>query len=610
MCGIVGVIGSKDASAQVIDGLKRLEYRGYDSSGIATVSKGETHVRKQPGKISRLEELLRTIPLPESCSLAIGHTRWATHGEPTEKNAHPHQMAKCTVVHNGIIENYLELRQDMQKKGTVFNSDTDSETIPALISFYREEGLSPLEAVQKTAKQISGAFALGIVFPDDEDMLIATRRSAPLVLGIGNGANYIASDPMAIAAFTNKFIFLENDDIAVLTKNDITIYLPDGSTVVRQPQIIDMNSAMSGKAGYRHFMLKEIHEQPAAINETLQAYLNSNHTEPELPKMPFDLGKVPHITLVACGTAFYAAAVAKNWIEEYAKIPVTVDVASEFRYRKAPMVKGGLCILVSQSGETADTLAALHYAREEDQHILSIVNAPNSSIARDSDVVLYTKAGQEIAVASTKAFTTQLALFALLTIEIARLKNTITEKEATELSHTLTELPTRMLGALDLEKTMKEIARQIMHASTAIYIGRGTMFTIALEGALKLKEISYIHAEGFAAGEMKHGPIALIDEDVPVITIAPYNDLFEKTISNMKEAEARRGQSILITDNKGATELGDSDDRTVIALPHVPAILQPIVFTIPVQLLSYYVAVLKGTDVDQPRNLAKSVTVE
>jgi glucosamine--fructose-6-phosphate aminotransferase (isomerizing) len=610
MCGIVGVVGTKEASMQVIEGLKRLEYRGYDSSGVATVTGGETHVRKMSGKITNLEDLLQTSPLPNTGEVAIGHTRWATHGEPTEKNAHPHQTAKCTVVHNGIIENYLELRQNMQKNGTIFNSDTDSETVPALISSYLEQGLSPLKSVQKATSELTGAYALGIVFSDAEDTLIATRKAAPLVVGIGDGANYIASDPMAIAAFTNKFIFLENNDIAVLTKTDITIYRPDGSTVTRQPQILDMSGAMAGKAGYRHFMLKEIHEQPAVIGETLKEYLNTDHTAPQMPDMPFDLGKVTHITLVACGTAFYAAAVAKHWIEEYAKIPVTIDVASEFRYRKAPLTKGGLCIFVSQSGETADTLAALHYAKEQGQHILSVVNAPNSSIARDSDVVLNTKAGQEIAVASTKAFTTQLALFAVLTVEIARLKGEINETEVETLSHTLTELPTRLLGALDLEETMEDVARKIMHATSALYIGRGALFTIALEGALKLKEISYIHAEGFAAGEMKHGPIALIDEDVPVITLAPYNDLFEKTISNMKEAEARRCQSILITDEKGVAELGDNPERTVIVLPYVPEILQPIMFTLPVQILGYHVAVLKGTDVDQPRNLAKSVTVE
>lgn len=610
MCGIVGVVGTQEAPMQVIEGLKRLEYRGYDSSGVAAVEGGQTHVRKMSGKIANLEELLTGSPLPTNTHLAIGHTRWATHGEPTERNAHPHQAARCTVVHNGIIENYMEIRQNLQKSGTVFNSDTDSEAVPALITSYRDAGLSPLEAVQKATSELTGAYALGIVFPDEADMMIATRKAAPLVVGLGNDANYIASDPMAIAAFTNKFIFLENSDIAVLTKDDITIYRPDGSTIIRQPQILDVSGAMAGKAGYRHFMLKEIHEQPAVIGETLKEYMNATHTAPQLPEMPFDLGKVPHITLVACGTAFYAAAVAKVWIEQYAKVPVTIDVASEFRYRKAPMVEGGLCIFVSQSGETADTLAALHYAREAKQHVLSVVNAPNSSIARESDAVLYTIAGQEVAVASTKAFTTQLAVFALLAIEIAHLKGELSDAEVQELSHTLTELPTRLLGALDLEKTMEDVARKIMHATTAIYIGRGALFTIALEGALKLKEISYIHAEGFAAGEMKHGPIALIDEEVPVITLAPYNELFEKTTSNMKEAEARRGMSILITDEKGAAELKDNSERTVVALPYVPEILQPVLFTLPVQMLGYHVAVLKGTDVDQPRNLAKSVTVE
>ena len=610
MCGIVGVIGNKEAYNQVIAGLKLMEYRGYDSSGVATVFDGATHVRKSAGKISCLEDLLKNKPFSNSSEVAIGHTRWATHGEPIEKNAHPHQSTKCTVVHNGIIENYLDIRKNLQQKGITFSSDTDSETVPALITSFINNGLSPLEAVQKATKELKGAYALGIVFDDTNDTLIATRKAAPLVIGVGNGTNYIASDPMAIAAFTNKFIFLENNDIAVLTKDNITIYKPNGETVTRQTQILDMSGAMAGKAGYRHFMLKEMHEQPAVISETLQAYLNDNHTAPKMPEMPFNLAKVPHITLIACGTAFYAAMVAKNWIEEYAKIPVTIDVASEFRYRKAPMINGGLCIFVSQSGETADTLAALHYARSQNQHILSVVNSPNSSIARDSDVVLHTKAGQEIAVASTKAFTTQLALFALLSIEIAKLKGELTNNEVKELTHTLTELPAKLLSALDLSDAMEDMARKIMHANSAIYIGRGSLFTIALEGALKLKEISYIHAEGFAAGEMKHGPIALIDEGVPVITLAPYNDMFEKTISNMKEAEARRAQSILITDEKGAKELTDNKNRTVIVMPLVSDILQPIMFTLPVQMLSYHVAVLKGTDVDQPRNLAKSVTVE
>ena len=609
MCGIVGVIGDHKPVNVVVEGLKRLEYRGYDSSGVATLNQGKLELHRAVGKLAALEEKLQGVDLPQS-TLAIGHTRWATHGEPNEQNAHPHMADKCAVVHNGIIENFLPLRESLIKEGMAFKSDTDTETLPALITKYMQQGKSEVEATIATMNDIEGAFALGILFDKNSDMLIATRRGAPLVIGIGEGCNYIASDPMALATFTNKFIFLENDDVAILTPEGVKIIDTNMQELTRDVKMLDVSAALTGKGQYRHFMHKEIHEQGDVMSDTLVSFLDSTRENIEFPEMPFDLKAITQVTIIACGTSYYAANVAKYWIEQMAKVAVNIDIASEFRYRQPPLVKGGLCIFISQSGETADTLAALHHVKAAGQHVLSIVNVPNSSIERDSDIVLHTKAGTEIGVASTKAFTTQLTVLALFALKLSTERGALSAAEVTSHLHDMKELPARMGMLPELDKELQTVAGKLRHAVSALYLGRDSMFPIAMEGALKLKEISYIHAEGYAAGEMKHGPIALIDEELPVVVLAPSGRLFEKNISNLQEVEARRGQTILITDKAGAAACTEHADRTVVVLPDMSEFLQPIFYTLPVQLLAYHVAVLKGTDVDQPRNLAKSVTVE
>ncbi|MBI1364059.1 MAG: glutamine--fructose-6-phosphate transaminase (isomerizing) [Proteobacteria bacterium] len=609
MCGIIGVIGSNNPSHQVLEGLKRLEYRGYDSAGIAALENGQIDLRRRAGKLSALEELMTQKPLHDGDKAAIGHTRWATHGEPNETNAHPHLSKHCAVVHNGIIENYKELRTRLMKEGTSFKSDTDTETVPMLISQHMDAGKGKLDAVIETMKEVEGAFALGILFNDDKNQIIAARRGSPLVVGLAEGATYMGSDALALAPFTNKVIYLENDDVAVLTTKGAEVYTLDGKKANRPVVTVDVSDALAGKNGYRHFMLKEIHEQPTVTGETLTAYLDATRSKICFDNVSIDLSKATQVTIVACGTSYYAGCVAKYWLEEMAGIPVNVDIASEFRYRQPPLVKGGVCVFISQSGETADTLAALEYCKKAGQQILSIVNVPGSSIARESHAVLQTKAGPEIGVASTKAFTTQLMVLALLAIETGRQKGLLSGEKVAELIHALTEVPARMTAVLDMDSTLQRMAEQIMHARSALYLGRGSQYPIALEGALKLKEISYIHAEGYAAGEMKHGPIALIEEGVPVITIAPWNTLFEKTVSNMQEVAARKGSVYLITDKKGAAAAGTVNGGMIV-LPDAHPFVQPILSTLPVQLLAYHVAVMKGTDVDQPRNLAKSVTVE
>ncbi|MEC8467176.1 MAG: glutamine--fructose-6-phosphate transaminase (isomerizing), partial [Pseudomonadota bacterium] len=540
MCGIVGVVGSTTAVNDVLEGLKRLEYRGYDSAGIATLSGKEVAVRKAVGKIKNLESLLLEQPFTNNLNIAIGHTRWATHGEPTTTNAHPHTANPVAVVHNGIIENYLGLRKNLQQQGFNFYSDTDTETLPALISKHIKEGKGELDAVLETVKEAEGAFAFAAIFESDADTLIATRRSAPLVVGVGQGQNYIGSDPIALAAYTNDFIFLENDDIALVTADSIKIYNPEGGLIERPVKTLDMDNTAATKGNYPHYMLKEIYEQPDVISKTLSAYLSEDLTDIIIPDLPIDLATVPQITIVACGTSWHAGLVGKYWLERYTRIPVNVDVASEFRYRNPPLAKGGVTLLISQSGETADSLAALEHIKENGQHVIAVVNVPESSIDREADVSFYTHAGPEISVASTKAFTTQLTVLALLTLKIAEQKGLMSKDEQLELLKALKELPNRMNIMDALSEQCKEVAQTFVGANSSLYLGRDIMYPLALEGALKLKEISYILAEGLAAGEMKHGPIALIEKSVPVVFASPYDKLFEKTLSNLKEVEARK----------------------------------------------------------------------
>ena len=607
MCGIVGIIGAEPVAEALLDGLKRLEYRGYDSAGIATVVDGHIDRRRAEGKLGNLGKRLQTQPL--SGTIGIGHTRWATHGIPNEKNAHPHATDKVAVVHNGIIENFRILREELEARGRVLESDTDTEVVVHLISQYLDDGLDPVAATHEALKRIEGAFALGIVFAGHGDLMIGARRGSPLAIGHGQGAMYLGSDALALAPLTQRITYLEEGDWAVLRADGVTVYDATGNAVERPIRTTAVSGAMIGKEGHRHFMLKEIHEQPRIIGDTLRTYINPTTRRVTLPALPFDPASVPRLTLIACGTASYACMVAKYWLETIARIPVEVDVGSEFRYRAPDMPEGGVALFVSQSGETADTLAPLRYAREQGQHIVSVVNVPESSIARESDLVLPTNAGPEIGVASTKAFTAQLTVLACLTIAMARARGKLSAEDEARLVEAMAEVPSRVADVLNHDAHIQSIAKGIAEARDVLYLGRGTSYPLALEGALKLKEISYIHAEGYAAGEMKHGPIALIDETVPVIVIAPTDPLFEKTASNMQEAVARGGKVIFLGDSAGVAHAGDLVAESIV-LPSVDPFVSPILYAIPVQLLAYHVAVLKGTDVDQPRNLAKSVTVE
>ena len=607
MCGIIGIIGKADVTNLLIDGLKRLEYRGYDSAGVATIVNGHIGRRRAEGKIKNLEHAITQAPL--SGSTGIGHTRWATHGVPNEENAHPHASANVAVVHNGIIENFQELREEVLAAGCKLASETDTEVVVHLIQGNIDAGLTPEQACRDVFAKLKGAFSLGIIFSGDENLMIAARRSSPLAIGIGDGEMYLGSDAVALASLTNKIIYLDDGDWAVLTSDSLRIMDADNKEVSREVRLSELSGASIGKGGYRHFMLKEIYEQPQVIGDTLHAFINPTERKITLPELGFDMGSVTKLTLIACGTAYYACMVAKYWFEQIARIPVEIDIASEFRYREAPMPEGGAALFVSQSGETIDTLAALRYARSQGQHILSIINMPESAIARESDAVLHTLAGPEIGVASTKAFTTQLTVLACLCVAMAKARGTIDTKEQGRLIGALTEVPARAAEILNHDQRLKEIAGDISESRDALYLGRGSNYPLALEGALKLKEISYIHAEGYAAGEMKHGPIALIDEDMPVIVIAPSDTLLDKTASNVEQVMARGGRLIFLSDREGTARITDTTAE-IVTLPKVDAFVSPILYAIPVQLLAYHVAVLKGTDVDQPRNLAKSVTVE
>ena len=607
MCGIIGILGSDDASPRLLEGLKRLEYRGYDSAGIATLVNGSIDRRRAEGKLFNLADVLDRDPLIGDAG--IGHTRWATHGIPNESNAHPHVTPRVAVVHNGIIENFQELRAELVAAGHVFESDTDTEAIAVLLTHQINQGASPRDAVARTLPRLQGAFALAIVFAGEHDLMVGARRGSPLAIGYGEGEMFIGSDALALAPLTKRICYLDEGDWAVITRDGADIFDEDDNPVLRVIRETELSGALIGKGNYDHFMQKEIFEQPAVIGDTLQSFINATTREIRLPDFPFDFTDIPRVTVIACGTACYAGWVAKYWLETVAHLPVEIDVASEFRYRDAPLPAGGVALFVSQSGETADTLAALRHCRAEKQHIVSVVNVGESSIARESDVVLPTLAGPEIGVASTKAFTTQLAVLACLTIAAARARGVIDAACAAGMAGALTDVPSRMTELLNHDEALREIARDVAKARDVLYLGRGTAFPLAMEGALKLKEISYIHAEGYAAGEMKHGPIALIDEDVPVIVLAPNDALFDKTLSNVEEVIARGGKVVFMSNKAGVAKLADKAFAAV-EMPDVDPFVTPLLYAIPIQLLAYHTAVVKGTDVDQPRNLAKSVTVE
>jgi glucosamine--fructose-6-phosphate aminotransferase (isomerizing) len=608
MCGIVGILGREPVAEHLVDSLKRLEYRGYDSAGIATLEGDHLARRRAEGKLKNLETRLRAEPL--SGHTGLGHTRWATHGKPTENNAHPHATDRVAVVHNGIIENFRELREALEKKGAVFKTETDTEIVLHLVDDQLKRGIKPVEAVKAALSELRGAFALGFIFAGEDDLMIGARNGPPLAIGYGEGEMYLGSDAIALGPFTDTISYLEDGDWVVLTREGATIFDKDNAVVQRE--VIKHTTAISlvDKANYRHFMAKEIHEQPEVVGHTLARYVDMASGRVKLPvKLPFDFADIQRISITACGTASYAGYVAKYWIERLARVPVELDVASEFRYREAPLRQGDLAIFISQSGETADTLAALRYAKAQGVHTLSVVNVASSTIARESETVLPTLAGPEIGVASTKAFTCQLMVLAAIAVAAGKARGEISEADEMKLVHGLVEIPRLMAAALATEPQIEKLARDIAKSKDVLYLGRGTSFPLALEGALKLKEISYIHAEGYAAGELKHGPIALIDETMPVVVIAPYDRVFEKTVSNMQEVAARGGNIILMTDAKGAAE-ATVDSLVTIVLPDMAATFTPMVYAIPVQLLAYHTAVIMGTDVDQPRNLAKSVTVE
>ncbi len=607
MCGIIGILGKSDVTDSLVGGLRRLEYRGYDSAGVCTLVNGNFERRRAEGKLDNLVRKLAADPLPGN--VGIAHTRWATHGAPTEDNAHPHIVGDVTLVHNGIIENFKELRDELAAEGRSFASQTDTEVVAHLLARELERGLAPVDAVRAVLPRLNGAFALAILFKGHDNLLIGARLGAPLVVGLGEGENFLGSDALALATLTQKIAYLEEGDWAVLSRERIDIFDKDNKPVTREVTLSGATGALIDKGNHRHFMQKEIFEQPVVVAQTLQAYLKPLDGKVALPIPEFDLGQINRVTIVACGTSFYAGMVARYWFEKFARVPVDIDVASEFRYRDPVLEPGGLALFISQSGETADTLAALRHCRSEGQKIAVVVNVPTSSMAREADLLLPTNAGPEIGVASTKAFTCQLAVLAAFAANLARAKGRMTADEEREVVKHLAEAPAALNAALAHDEDIERHAHLIAPARDVLYLGRGPDYPMALEGALKLKEISYIHAEGYASGEMKHGPIALIDEAVPVIVIAPSGPLFEKTVSNMQEVAARGGKIVLISDADGIAKAGDGCMATI-EMPACHPLIQPLVYAVPVQLLAYHVAVAKGTDVDQPRNLAKSVTVE
>jgi len=607
MCGIIGIIAKGMVAPSLLEGLRRLEYRGYDSAGIATLVNGRIEGRRVEGKLDNLAKRLEEEPVQGG--IGIGHTRWATHGLPTETNAHPIATDRVAVVHNGIIENFQALRRELTALGYVFQTATDTEAVAILASHCLEQGLSPQDAVAKTLARLDGAFALVFLFAGEHDLLIGARRGSPLAIGYGDGEMFLGSDALVLAPLTRRITYLEEGDWVVVTSRTATIFDATNREVDRPIREAAAAGAVIGKGNYRHFMQKEIFEQPEVIGDTLHALINPATRTVHLPELPFALRELERVTLIACGTAYHACIVAKYWLERIARISVEIDIASEFRYRAPEMPKGGAAIFVSQSGETADTLAALRYAKAQGQKIIAVVNQPESSVAREADVVLPTLAGPEIGVASTKAFTTQLAVLACFTVALARARGVISRAREAELVGVMTEIPSRAGEVLNHDQRIRQIAAEVAEARDVLYLGRGSAFPLALEGALKLKEISYIHAEGYAAGEMKHGPIALIDKNVPVVVLAPNDDLFEKTLGNVEEVMARGGRVVMISDTAGVARLADRLAFDI-AMPDCDPFVAPLLYAIPVQLLAYHTAVLKGTDVDQPRNLAKSVTVE
>ena len=607
MCGIVGVLGKHQAAPILVEALKRLEYRGYDSAGIATVNNGTLERRRAVGKLVHLSDLLVHEPLAGKSG--IGHTRWATHGVPSTKNAHPHQAGPVAVVHNGIVENFKELRDKLAKLGLYHETETDTETVALLAQHYLSQGDSPRLAAQKTVGCLEGAFALAFLFHGEEDLMIAARKGSPLAIGHGDGEMYVGSDAIALAPLTDRISYMEEGDFAVLTRKSLEITDRNGKLVNREIRKIAFDSARVDKAGYKHFMAKEIAEQPSVLTNTLRNYISADDKNIELPSNNINLAKIERLTIVACGTAFYAALTAKYWFEKIVRIPVEVDVASEFRYREPPVTPGTTAIFVSQSGETADTLAALRYMALKGATVLSVVNVPESSIARESDLVLPSYAGIEIGVASTKAFTAQLTVLALLAVKTAHAKGVINDIQYQEYITDLNCIPRLISQALSIDVAVQKVAQKLATAQDIIFLGRGSMYPLAMEGALKLKEISYIHAEGYPSGELKHGPIALIDKKVPVVVLAPMDALFEKSVSNMQEVMARAGKVLLLSCQQGLNAASDGTWATI-SMPAAPELITPIIYAVPVQLLAYYTAVAKGTDADQPRNLAKSVTVE
>ncbi len=606
MCGIVGILGQKAVAGDLVDALRRLEYRGYDSAGIATVENGHLERIRAEGKLKNLELRLSNQPLQGH--VGIGHTRWATHGKPVERNAHPHMNERVSVVHNGIIENFGELKKGLIAKGHRFETDTDTEVVVHLISDEMAAGNDAVEATRRSLAQLQGAFALAIIFAGEDDLMIAARLGSPLAIGHGNNEMYLGSDAIALAPFTSEITYLEEGDWAVLRRKGVIIYDRTGKEVRRARTTSVATSLLVDKGNHRHFMAKEIHEQPEVISHTLANYVDLAEGRVTMPDLGIDPASIAQVSISACGTAYYAGLVGKYWIERYARIPVDIDIASEFRYREPPLPKGGLALFVSQSGETADTLATLRYCKSQGQRIVSIVNVRTSTIARESDVVLPILAGPEIGVASTKAFTCQVTVFACLAIALGRARGTISAEKEIELVRALAEVPRHIATLLRDEAAYEQLAHELSKARDVLYLGRGINYPIALEGALKLKEISYIHAEGYAAGELKHGPIALIDENVPVIVVAPQDDLFDKTLSNMQEVAARGGKIVLVSN--ATAERAGCEIEAHLAVPTAHPFTNPLLYAVPVQLLAYHTAVFMGTDVDQPRNLAKSVTVE
>ncbi|MEM9312054.1 MAG: glutamine--fructose-6-phosphate transaminase (isomerizing) [Pseudomonadota bacterium] len=607
MCGIIGIVSGTRVAERLVDSLQRMEYRGYDSAGICVINEGQLARRRAEGKLSNLLDVLGREPVDGVTGIA--HTRWATHGAPTEANAHPHATQDVAIVHNGIIENFKELRAEVAAAGRTFQSETDSEVVAHLISMRIAAGDSPEDAARAVFPRLRGAFALAITFRDYPDLLLGARLGSPLVLGHGEGEMFLGSDALALAALTQQITYLEEGDWAVVRRDRAQVFDADGRETIRPMQASGASAAAVEKGNYRHFMQKEIFEQPTVVAQTLSSYLRREDNSVALPQLDFDISGVKRLTIVACGTSFYAGMVAKYWFEQFARVPVDIDVASEFRYREPVLEDGGLALFISQSGETADTLAALRHCKAEGQVIGVVVNVPTSTMAREADLLLPTHAGPEIGVASTKAFTCQLAVLAALAAHMAVKKGLLDREAEVEIVTHLLEAPAALNAALDHDDDIAAMAPLIAPARDVLYLGRGQDFPLALEGALKLKEISYIHAEGYASGEMKHGPIALIDDDVPVVVIAPSGPLFEKTVSNMEEVRARGGQVVLISDPDGLAQAGEGCLATI-EMPVVHPLIAPLVYAIPVQLLAYHVAVVKGTDVDQPRNLAKSVTVE